>query len=134
MEANSVLPAFSRALQSFRSRLTQQDIDRFRTTSLQNLKDSISSIQTEQAGRQGLRNLSKIRPFLTGLEQYSRVIEVFVNADPLILAFIWVDKIYSHHCLNKVLIAVTGSYKVLSSSTIFSGHIDVLEFVQYTAK
>lgn len=82
--------AFSRVLCAFRSRLSLQDINAFRYTTFDDLKQTISDIQKEQAQRRGLRNLNKIRPFLNGLGQYAQVIEVFVNAKPDILAFVWV--------------------------------------------
>lgn len=82
--------AFSRVLSAFRLRLTQEDINDFQSTTLEDLKEEITKIQRTQAQRRGFRNLNKIRPFLNGIEQYSRVIEVFVNAKPAIMAFIWV--------------------------------------------
>ena len=91
MADQSTSSAFSRVLQAFQTRLSSWDIDNFRFTTFEDLRDAIKDIQEEQAGRQGLRNLNKIRPFLNSLEQYSRVIEVFVNAKPEILAFLWVS-------------------------------------------
>lgn len=82
--------AFSRVLSAFQSRLSPQDINRFRFTTYEDLKLFITDIQKEQAQRRGFRNLNRIRPFLNGLEQYGKVIEVFVNAKPDILAFVWV--------------------------------------------
>lgn len=81
---------FSSVLSAFRRRLTPQDITDFQSTTLEDLKDEITTIQRTQAQRRGFRNLNKIRPFINGIEQYSKVIEVFVNAKPGIMAFIWV--------------------------------------------
>lgn len=83
--------AFSRVLSSFRSRLLPEDIADFEITKLEDLKQAITAIQAEQAQRKGYRNLNKIRPFVNGLTQYAKVIEVFVTAKPDILAFIWVS-------------------------------------------
>lgn len=82
--------AFSRVLARFQSRLSPQSIYEFRLTTYEDLKSFIVELQNEQAQRRGFRNLNKIRPFLNGLEQYAKVIEVFVNAKPDILAFVWV--------------------------------------------
>lgn len=81
---------FSRVLTSFRQRLSPQDINDFESTTLEDLKEEITRIQRIQVQRRSLRNLNKIKPFLNGIEQYSKVIEVFVNAKPDIMAFIWV--------------------------------------------
>lgn len=82
--------AFSRVLSAFRSRLSRQDRADFELTTFKDLQNAIDEVQKAQAQRRGYRNLNKIRPFLNGLQQYSRVIEVFVNAKPDIMAFIWV--------------------------------------------
>ena len=81
---------FSRVVASFRTRLSSQDIDAFSLTTFDDLKQDITEIQKEQARRRGSQNLTKIRPFLNGLAQYAKVIEVFVAAKPDILACIWV--------------------------------------------
>lgn len=81
---------FSHVLSTFRSRLSPQDIRNFQSTTFEDLQEEITRIQKEQAQRRGFRNLNKARPFLNGVEQYSKVIEVFVNAKPSIMAFIWV--------------------------------------------
>ena len=82
--------AFSRVLSAFRSRLSPQDINDFEVTTFDDLKQAIADIQRQQVQRRGLRNLNKIRPFLNSLGQYAQVIEVFVSAKPIFLAFIWV--------------------------------------------
>ena len=87
---NTMVSRFSRILDSFKTHLSQEDVDRFKVATFNDLKSAVRDIQTEQAGRKSLRNLNKIRPYLDGLEQYAAVIEVFVNSKPDILAFIWV--------------------------------------------
>ncbi|KAA6406931.1 MAG: hypothetical protein FRX48_09229 [Lasallia pustulata] len=86
---NTMVSRFSRILNSFKTHLSQEDVDRFKVATFNDLKSAVKDIQTEQAGRKSLRNLNKIRPYLDGLEQYAAVIEVFVNSKPDILAFIW---------------------------------------------
>lgn len=81
---------FSRVLSAFKTRLSPEDIESFQFTNFDELKAAIDEIQRAQAQRRGFRNLNKIRPFLNGLEQYSKVIEVFVNVKPDIMAFVWV--------------------------------------------
>ena len=91
-------PAFSHSLEAFKRELSSQprhqgDIEAFEWATIEELRNAIDHIQREQAHRRGYRNLNKIRPFLACLQQYARVIEVFVSAKPDFLAFIWVSKI-----------------------------------------
>jgi hypothetical protein len=82
--------SFNRALKDFQRRLSAKQIEDFQFATLRSLQEAIQNIQHEQAQRQGFRNLAKIRPFIEGLTQYSRTIEIFVNIQPLIGA-IWVS-------------------------------------------
>ena len=81
---------FSHVLSAFRLRMSPQDISDFQSTTFEDLKAEITAIQRKQAQRRGFRNLNRVRPFINGIEQYSKVIEVFVNAKPDIMAFVWV--------------------------------------------
>lgn len=75
--------AFSRVLSAFRSRLSAQDRADFELTTFKDLQIAIDEIQKAQAQRRGIRNLNKIRPFLNGLQQYSKVIEVLSMRNPI---------------------------------------------------
>jgi hypothetical protein len=82
---------FEKILASFKTRLSQADVELFRITTFDDLKVAVATIQKEQAARKGLRNLNKIKPFLNFLSQYAQVLEVFVQVKPEILCFIWVS-------------------------------------------
>jgi hypothetical protein len=60
-------------------------------TSLQAVLDGINDIQEKGANAQRFRNLSRIRPYLDRLNQFSGVIEVFVQAKADVLSLIWVS-------------------------------------------
>lgn len=92
----TMLSKFSRVMESFKAQISQEDTDRFKVTTFNDLKSVVQDIQAEQARRKSLRNMTKIRPYLDGLNQYSAVIEVFVNSKPDILAFIWVSWLRMH--------------------------------------
>jgi hypothetical protein len=83
-------PSFSRGLADFQKRLSAEQIEEFRFATFQSLQEAVESIQRQQAKRQSFRNLNKIRPFIDGLTQYSGIIELFVNIQPLVAA-IWVS-------------------------------------------
>lgn len=82
---------FEKIVASFQTRLSRQDLELFRITTLADLKDAINTIQKEQVGKHRFRNLTRIKPFLDGLAAYSSIIEQFVQVKPEILAFIWVS-------------------------------------------
>ena len=91
MATASAEPAFSRSLADFKKRLSQEDCERFSLTTFEDLRVAIDKIQKEQAQRRSYRNLNKIKPFISTLQQYALVIEQFVNAKSDFLAFIWVS-------------------------------------------
>jgi hypothetical protein len=82
-------PSFTSSLTDFQTRLTASQIEEFQFSTFQTLQEAIDKIQKEQVHKNSIRNLNKIRPFLNGLSQYAKVIELFVNMEPL-LAAIWV--------------------------------------------
>lgn len=87
----SVPHAFTTALDRFRQGLIGDEIKTFNhLTCEKDVWDSIEELQKEQASRSALRNMARIEPFITGMAQYAKVIEVFVQAKPEIMALIWV--------------------------------------------
>ena len=84
-------PAFSRSLEAFRRRLSAEDVENLELSTFEDLRFAIEQIQSDQAQRRTLRNLTKIKPLLRFLQDYARVIEQFVSIKPDFLAFIWVS-------------------------------------------
>lgn len=80
---------FQRALARFKDHLSPAEQEEFRLTSLEDLHDTINQIQNTQGSERRMRNLTRIKGFLEAMEQYSKVVEVFLNASD-ILAFVWV--------------------------------------------
>ena len=75
---------------SFRSRLSSEEfgaINRIKTFA--DLQDAIRDIEAKQVLSKSIRNINQIRPFVNSLQQYTGVIEVFVNVKPDFLALIW---------------------------------------------
>ena len=86
----NVSVAFSSALSDFKAGLSDDGMDEVAVpSSLSDLKIALSDVEREQSKRKSLRNLAKIRPLIDALENYSKVVEVFVNVKPAVLAFIW---------------------------------------------
>ncbi|KAK8867413.1 C2H2 domain-containing protein [Apiospora arundinis] len=80
--------AFEKALEAFQSRLKPSEKAQFKATTLDELKATILSLQADQRARKQMRNMTKIRGFLEAMEQFGKVVEVFLNITDM-LAFIW---------------------------------------------
>lgn len=81
---------FRKALERFKcDHPRETEIQQFQWTDLSSLKTSIQELQVKQAPRQKMRNWARLGAFLEGMEQYEKLIEVFLNASTY-LAFVWV--------------------------------------------
>lgn len=60
----------------------------FRNTTYKDLCWQIELIQQKQEARKNMMNLARIRSFLEAMEQFGKVIEVFLNLADMV-AFIW---------------------------------------------
>ena len=80
---------FQRALARFKDHLSPTEHEHFRFTSLKDVQETIARIQATQESERKMRNLARIKALLEAMEQYGKVIEVFLNVSD-ILAFIWV--------------------------------------------
>lgn len=83
-------PAFRKALDDFQSDLVHGDRDEFKYTTLEDLQRSILEIQEKHASDRKMKNMARLNSFLEAMQQYGRVIEVFLNTSAFI-AFVWVS-------------------------------------------
>ena len=75
---------------SFRSRLSSEDFVAInKIKNYADLENAIRDIEAKLVLSKSIRNISKIRPFVNSLQQYTGVIEVFVSVKPDFLALIW---------------------------------------------
>jgi len=66
-----------------------------------------------------LRNLRRIEPFITGISQYAKVIEVFVQVKPEILGLIWVcPEIDRYRDILPDLVNVLGASKIYALGSL----------------
>ena len=79
---------FQRVLARFSSRLTREEEAEFRFTTLDEVHQAIVNIQARQASRKGMRNLTRVLAFVEAMDQFGKVVEVFLNVSN-ILAFVW---------------------------------------------
>ncbi|KAF4535903.1 Ankyrin repeat protein [Lasiodiplodia theobromae] len=79
---------FGKVLGSFKAKLTQDEYEDFCFATLDDLKQTVVEIQAEQGSARRLQNLRRLDAFLEAMEQYDKVVQIFLNAADL-LAFIW---------------------------------------------
>src|ERR1700736_6764091 len=91
---------FSHALLSFTETLTEEQKNDFRFSTLEGLQATIIAIQNRQSSEKKMRNLARLRRFLEAIDEYGKVIEVFVNTSEFV-GFIWVQKL-SDSCLHLI--------------------------------
>lgn len=85
--------AFTLGLKRFQDGLTSEEMTEFRFATIEDVWKKATEIQKQQSSRGSMRNMARIEPLLSGLSRYSHVIEVFVQAKPEIMAFIWVHNL-----------------------------------------
>jgi hypothetical protein len=125
---------FERALKAFESRLTPNEKAQFNATSLDDLKVTILSIQTDQRSRKQMMNMGRVKSFLEAMEQFGKVIEVFLNVNN-ILSFVWgpmklllLVRVFFVHAV-KFVISLFGSREKLTvpeTATTWSDSLDSL--------
>ena len=89
--AASAKTAFDAAVKDFQDELP--DKEEFNFQGIETIDDvyrEIERTQEEQGRTRQLRNMKKIAPFLACLEEYSGVLDTFVQAKANVLALIWV--------------------------------------------
>jgi uncharacterized protein involved in exopolysaccharide biosynthesis len=89
--ASTSKTVFHRSIEAFRAKagLSQDELQDFELTSLDDLKAQISIIQSDQRRSKKLLYLKRLGPFLDTMEQYGKIIEVFLNIHEVV-AFVWV--------------------------------------------
>ncbi|KAM0562877.1 hypothetical protein ACHAPJ_001717 [Fusarium lateritium] len=93
--------SFQRALSKFKASLDPKLRSQFSHCSLSELHDAIQDIQHNQAKDGKQRDIRRIQAFIEAMDQFGKVIEVFLNANEM-LCFIWGPV--------KFLLMVTSTY------------------------
>jgi len=82
--------AFSLVLERFKTTLTDDEKSEFQFTTLDDLQQTMDSIQKRHTTERKLRAMDRLSRFLEAMAEYDKVIQVFVNASQH-LAFVWVS-------------------------------------------
>lgn len=85
---NPTAAGFHRVLANFRVRLTKAELENFKFGDLHDVRQTIVNIQAEQEKRKEMLGFSRILGFLEAMDQFGKVVEVFLNTTEF-LAFVW---------------------------------------------
>ena len=90
----SVKSDFDVAVSDFQGEVGDQELFDFNALyTVDDLYNEIQKTQEEQGRNRQLRNMNKMKPLLDCLEQYSSVLDTFVQVKPSVLALIWVGSL-----------------------------------------
>jgi hypothetical protein len=80
---------FKRAVEKFSSRLTEEQKQDFKMSSLKDVEFAMKKIQEKYGPEKKLRGMRRVAKFLEAMSQLEQVIKVFLNVSEVV-AFIWV--------------------------------------------
>ncbi|KAM6511299.1 hypothetical protein FALCPG4_016301 [Fusarium falciforme] len=86
--ATNAKDGFTRALDGFRTTLTQEQQKDFSFNSLQDVQAKIKSIQDRYGPEKKLRNMQRLSKFLAGMKQVEELVTIFLNVHEVV-AFVW---------------------------------------------
>ena len=81
---------FETAYRKLKDSVTSAEANAFQSTSFEDVWKAAEEIEKAHEARGNLRNMRRIAPFLKGLQNYSKVIEVLCNGTPY-MPWIWVS-------------------------------------------
>jgi hypothetical protein len=84
----SIEDTFRATLSNFKKRLTPKEQDDFSFSTLEDVRKEIARIQSEQGSQKMMMNMTRLQSFLEAMDQFGKVIEVFLNASEFV-AFVW---------------------------------------------
>lgn len=80
---------FNTAFERLKEIVSKDDARSFNSTRLEDVWTTARDVQRHLESRRSLRGFRRIQPFLAGIEQYSKVVEVICNGTPY-MPYIWV--------------------------------------------
>ena len=121
---------FEQALSNFKKQLTTEELIYFERTKLNDVHEAIHTIQFDQKQRRCMQTIARIKPFVDCMEQYGKVIEVFLNVDGIV-AFVWVcTSVRFHFMLYNFTIyqsltfnCIPGTFKIHSHCKLAWGNL-----------
>ena len=93
-----------------RRKLTPKEIQDFKLTTLDELRGVIQDIQKRGVQNGHLQCLTRMKPFISAMQDYGKIVEVFLNTSD-ILCFVWVRG-NPHLIHERLLTNLQGTYKI----------------------
>ena len=75
-------------MERFKKRLSKDELEEFEKTTFADVVHELHRIQREQEQFKTMVNLARIETFLKAMEQFGKVIEVFLNVSRIV-CFVW---------------------------------------------
>ena len=82
--------SFQIAFERLKELMSKDDVRAMASTTMDDVWTAAKEIERQLELRRSLRGLRRIQPFLAGIEQYSKVVEVVCNGTPY-LPYLWVS-------------------------------------------
>ena len=82
--------SFHVAFERLKELMSKDDVRAMASTSMDDVRTAAKEVERQLELRRSLRALRRIQPFLAGIEQYSKVVEVVCNGTPY-LPYLWVS-------------------------------------------
>ena len=90
--------SFHIAFERLKELMSKDDARAIASTTMEDVWTAAKEIERQLEMRRSLRALRRIQPFLAGIEQYSKVVEVVCNGTPY-LPYLWVSlRCTKHRC------------------------------------
>ncbi|KAH7343012.1 hypothetical protein BKA65DRAFT_587311 [Rhexocercosporidium sp. MPI-PUGE-AT-0058] len=128
--AASQLATFECAFERLKESVKPHHAIEFQSTTLKDVWDAANEIQRIQRQRSSLRNMGRLKPFLQGLEKYSKCLDTLCNGTPF-LPWVWAPvklilQLASDHpiILDKLLEAYSQIANVLPRFDRFQSAFD----------
>jgi hypothetical protein len=83
-----VKSTFEAILKEAKKRMTAKELEDFKETRLEDVKITILRIQKDQEQLKRATNLTRLGPFLEAMDQFGKVVEIFLNMNPFVAA-VW---------------------------------------------
>jgi len=81
---------FEDALSDFKKGLSKRELAQFQCVDFHDVEETIRDIERNHKMKKKMQNIARIKPFLEGMRQYGKIIEVFLNTSTIV-AYIWVS-------------------------------------------
>ncbi|KAL6857875.1 hypothetical protein ACO1O0_005319 [Amphichorda felina] len=118
--------SFSKSLERFRQRLSEDQRREFLLSNLKDIKRTIQQIQDKTGSEKGLRNLNRVKKFPEGIKQMEDLVKIFINVSEV--TAIKIDTLELLLEIYQVIGEIL--YVVAKYDKLFQNHPDIREILE----